>query len=248
MSAASGRNIPGDTCLHQQTVDDDREGHSVCLLCGLVLEQLYQQQDRRETLIQTSPEKMREEEDPVCKFLLDVAAHAEIPKSVISYAMSYLKKIQYQLMWHEPRFSDKTLASYALYETLSRNSISRTAEEIAFFTQCKLTKLWAVESALNLKDTLNHPLDYVERFCTLLDLEFQEMKTIRGIVGNMFGWGGIRPQCVVAVVIYLYCKELNKKLSLVKICEMCDVSSTNIYAIIRKMKKPYVEKISLLYT
>jgi transcription initiation factor TFIIIB Brf1 subunit/transcription initiation factor TFIIB len=140
------------------------------------------------------------------------------------------------------------MASYALYETLSRNQISRTVQEIEFFTNCKSSKLWAVESALNIKETLNHPLDYVERFCRLLDFKYHDIKIINGIVGNMFGWGGVRPQCVVAVVIFLYCKETKNKLSLVKICEICDVSSTNIYAIIRRMKAQYREKVTLLYT
>lgn len=229
--------------MHRQTIDDDREGHSVCIQCGLVLQPIYQ----HSASVVFFPAAYKQQ-DPVLNFLLDVAAHAEIQRFIIDSSLSYFHKIKIQLQEHKPRFTDLVLASYALYETLSRNHISRTAQEIEFFTQIKLAKLWAVESALNLKDTLNHPLDYVERFCSLLDIEFHEMKIIRGIVGNMFGLGGIRPQCVVAVVIYLRCKETKQKMSLVKICEACDVSSTNIYAIVRKMKKQYSEKISLLYT
>jgi transcription initiation factor TFIIIB Brf1 subunit/transcription initiation factor TFIIB len=186
--------------------------------------------------------------DPTFNFLLDVAAHAEIQKCFVQQTFSYFNKIKRKLEKRTPKFPDRVLASYALYETLSRNGVSRSVQEIEFFTSCNLTKLWAVESALNLKDTLCHPLDYVERFCTQLSIKFHEMKVIRGIVGNMFGLGGIRPQCVVAVVIYLYCREIKRKMSLATICAVCDVSSTNIYAIIRKMKKTYAGKISLLYT
>jgi transcription initiation factor TFIIIB Brf1 subunit/transcription initiation factor TFIIB len=238
-------------CLHQQTIIDDREGDSVCLLCGLVLEVVYQQEWRWDRGGGGGGEAYSPYEnasDPTFNFLLDVAAHAEIQKCIVQQTFSYFKKIKIKLEQRTPKFPDRVLASYALYETLSRNNVSRSVQEIEFFTNCNLAKLWAVESALNLKDTLCHPLDYVERFCSQLSIKFTEMKVIKGIVGNMFGLGGIRPQCVVAVVIYLYCREIKHKLALAKICEVCDVSSTNIYAIIRKMKSMYTGKISLLYT
>lgn len=244
MSTGRGKNLPGDACKHQQTVDDDREGYSVCVLCALVLEPIYQQ-DGREKFSKTIVKAV---ESPIISFLLDVAAHAHIPQFIIDYSISYWKKIKIQLKGHRPRITDRTLASYALYETLCRNNLPRTVQEIECITLCKRAKLFAVESALNLQDAANHPLDYVERFCSLLDIDFYEMKIIRGIVGNMFGLGGIRPQCVVAVVIFLHCKETNKDLQITKICEVCDVSSTNIYAIVRKMKKMYSNNVSLLYT
>lgn len=248
MSKPSSRDLQGDVCPHQQTVDDDREGSCVCLQCGLVLEAIYQQPWRQEERDSSEVFSSSGQSDQIKTFLLDVAAHAEISACIVEYTYTYFKKIKRQLENHTPKFTERVLASYALYETLSRNKFSRTVQEISFFTTCSLSKLWAVESALNLKETLNHPLDYVERFCSLLDIKYHEMKIIRGIVGNMFGWGGIRPQCVVAVVIHLYCKETKNKLPLLRICEVCDVSSTNIYAIIRKMKKMYSGKITLLYT
>lgn len=243
MSKSRNKDLLGNDCAHRQTIDDDREGNSVCLECGLVLEPIYQ------PLWQEAADlSIVERNDPIRTFLLDVAAHAEIPQSIVEYSMSYYNKIKRQLQNHQPKFSEQVLASYALYETLSRNNISRSVQEIEFFTSCKATKLWSVESALNLKETLNHPLDYVERFCNALEIKYQDVKIIKGIVGNMFGLGGIRPQCVVAVVIYLYHKETKNKLPLLKICEICNVSSTNIYAIIRRMKKQYAGKITLLYT
>ena len=220
----------------------------MCLLCGLVLEVIYQNAWRRGGGGRKASFTNDSASEPMLHFLLDVAAHAEIPQCIVQQAFSYFKKIKMQLEKQVPKFTDSVLASYSLYETLSRNSVSRSVQEIEFFTNCKLAKLWAVESALNLKETLNHPLDYVERFCALLEIEFHQMKIIRGIVGNMYGLGAIRPQCVVAVVIYLYCKEIKRKMSLVRLCEVCDVSSTNMYAIIRRMKKMYSGKISLLYT
>ncbi len=214
-----------------------------------MLEPIYrdqQQQPHPSELVMKT--RCPEKEGLIVNFLLDVAAQAHIPQFIVDRSGTYFKKIKVQLAKKKIVFKDTAIASYALYETLSINNIPRTAREIEVYTQCEKSTLWAIESALNLRDTLNHPLDYVERFCTLLYLDFHEMKIIKGIVFNMFGFGAIRPQCVVAVVIYLFCKENKRKISLTQICEVCDVSTTNIYAITRKMDKRYVEKISLLYT
>ena len=140
----------------------------------------------------------------------------------------------------------RRVASYALYETLSRHNVPRTASEIQYFTGCDTSLLFKIESSLHLTETLNKPQDFVSRFCSILNLRFRDERRIKSIVENMFGMASIRPHCIVAVAIFLYCKEKNIDCPLKRICETCDVTSTNIYSVIRKMKTLYVNKITLL--
>lgn len=243
MSKRNSRGDEANECTHSETIDDDREGECVCLQCGLVLEKIYQTQKYEATPFVDSQNDTSE----INKFLQDVGAHANIPQSLLQYAECYFQKIKKQLDGMK-KFKDKEMASYALLETLSRHKVPRPAQEISFFTTTETTKLFAVETALNIRETLSHPLDYSDRFCALLGLSFWDSKMIKGIVFNMFGLGNVRPQTVVALVIYLYCIEKNISMSLTEICEVCSVSSTNIYKLSRNLKEPYKSKISLLYT
>ena len=229
-------------CPHSKTIDDDREGQCVCLQCGKVLDQIFQAQSNEGV-----PFHDEENNANINSFLLDVGAHAEIPLSILKYAECYFQVIKKQLQ-EKKKFKDKELASYALYETLHRHKIPRPMPEITYFCDVNPVKLFAIETALNIKETLCHPLEYSDRFCTLLGLSFWDSKIIKGIVFNMFGFGNVRPQSVVAVVVYLYCKEKEINIPLSQICETCSVSSTNIYKLARKVGEPYNSKITLMYT
>jgi transcription initiation factor TFIIIB Brf1 subunit/transcription initiation factor TFIIB len=243
MSKGYSRNNETYDCPHSETIDDDREGECICLQCGLVLEPLYQIQKPEATFF-TDPQSDLQE---ISQFLQNVGAHGNIPQSVLTYTMSYFKKIKKQLVGKK-KFKDKDLASYALLETLCRHKIPRTVIEISYLTQTDTNKLFSIETALNINETLSHPQDYSDRFCTLLGLSFCDSKIIKKIVLNMchLGNANARPQTIVALVVYLYCKEKDIIMPLTKICEICSVSSANIYKLARNVQEPYKSKITLM--
>ena len=161
-------------------------------------------------------------------------------------AVTYYDKIRLQLAERRPKLGDKVLAAYALYETLSKHQVPRSVQEIEYLTSIKPGKMFAVESALNLTDTLNCPQDFVSRFCSLLELKYRDEVIIRKILANTLKLklSNVRPQCAVAVITHLYCKEKKYKITLKKICEICAVSPTNVHNLTRKIDQTYVNKIS----
>lgn len=246
MFGSRKQNFSSDDCPHQQTVDDEREGNSICITCGLVLQPIFLGNSWEQG------KKHLPECESVSKtmnrhaFLRDVGANAHICESIINETISYYEKIRDRLKNRKPRFNDNVLVAYALYETLSRNQVPRSVQEVEYLTDSKPGKMFAVESALNLVDTLNCPLDFISRFCSLLDLKYADETMIRNIVKNasQLRLSNVRSQCTVAVIIQLYCKEKKYKITLKKICEICGVSPTNIHNIIRKMDKNHVTKIT----
>jgi transcription initiation factor TFIIIB Brf1 subunit/transcription initiation factor TFIIB len=244
MSSRYSGNNERNGCPHTETIDDDQQGECICLQCGLVLEPVYQTQVNETRHFNDPENDMRE----IDEFLKDVGEHAGIPLSIINYTEWYFQKIKKQLL-AKKKFKDKDIASYALYETLCRHKIPRTVQEIIYFTSTTAKQMFAIESELNIKETLNHPLDYCDRFCSLLGIDFWDGKIIKGIVFNMFGLGNVRPQSVVALVVYLYCKEKKLEITLTDICEVCSVSASNIYKLVREnVREPYRSQITLLYT
>jgi transcription initiation factor TFIIIB Brf1 subunit/transcription initiation factor TFIIB len=215
----------------------------VCTDCGLVLDQLYLPSYISPSDIYCA------EQDKIFIFLKDVCGNAFIANNIIYYSYNYYTKLKKDPSVIEKKFKDSIVASYALYETLCRHGNAFTAKEIAYFTGTPCNYLWKVENCLHVTETLNNPQDFVDRYCAMLTIDFYTSKIIKGIVGNMYGLGDIRPACVVAAVIYLYCcKEKNMQLTMKEICEVCDVSSGNIFKICKRLFPTYRNKISLLYT
>ena len=237
-SNSSTKSLSYSQCLHSKTVDDDIEGSCVCLECGLVLEPLF--------LHNFIPAKCSLDFCEIRAFLTDVCANAAMPEYIISYTYQYFKSLSNDYAIKEKKFNKKAIAAYALYETLCRHKIPRTIAEIEYFTGVTSNVIWNIETSLTISETLSYPQDFVERFCTLLKIKFCHTKIIKRIVGNMSGMGNIRPKCVVAAVIYMYCKQKNLKMSMKKICEVCFVSTGNMYKIIKNLRVDFMKNVSTI--
>jgi transcription initiation factor TFIIIB Brf1 subunit/transcription initiation factor TFIIB len=244
MRSASATNTVRNECDHSNSIDDEREGTNVCIDCGLVLDQLYF--PSRSAVLN---EHDYSAPDKIFLFLKDVCGNAFIADNIIYYAYNYFNHLKKDMSIIDKKFKDTVIASYALYETLCRHGNAFTAKEIAYYTGTPCNYLWKVENCLHMSEMLHNPQDFVERYCAILKIDFYTTKIIKGIAGNMYALGDIRPSCVVSAVIYLYCvKEIKMKLTMKDICEVCDVSTGNIYKICNRLLPMYRNKISLLYT
>lgn len=223
MSRAFGKNISRNACSHDNTVIT-AEDECVCTQCGLVLQQLF------------NPSTWHcfpvSDKDDITDFLHDVGDRAHIPGNIVVHAEHYYKKIKGLL----PKFQNKILAAYALYESLNKFEVPRMAEEIEHYSGVKLKDIWSVESNLSLEIPLSDPINYVHRYCVLLNFSYTEQTTVRRTVWSIqcLPLGNLRCNCLVAVIIYLFCKEEKKKITLRKICETCNISATSVHRVIRQ--------------
>lgn len=254
MSSKHTSSCNGSSCTHSETVDDDHTGECVCTQCGLVLGPVYQDELPKHDVedswcFQNFQNGSRSES--VRDILQDLCSHAEIPRCIMEYAENYFKQIKTKISKNKTgkKFRDKDLVCYALQETLGRHEINHIADELPYFAGVKLSIQFQIESALGITTSLCNPLDYCERFCNLLEMSYLEMKIIRGILFHLqVMLSSHRPQSVVALAIYLYCLETkNQSLSLLKICEICRVSSKNIEKLKTNLGEPYISNISILY-
>lgn len=223
----------GYGCIHKSTVEDYREGTVVCIDCGLVVDDKLMSVGPIVKSKMLESEKMRE--DQLSNYLADIVANNMIPTYIIPVTINYFKCVKNKLNNGGKRFPDKIIIAYALYESLHSEGIPRTAQEIAYFSNCPASKLWDIESILNLNQSLGNPVNYIERYCTLLGLKYSDTKLVKSRVEKMNQVA--RPQCLAALALYLYCKENQLKISLKTICDVCAVSTTNIHAMLRRKNK-----------
>ena len=234
--------LQGNACDHFNTIHDDREGTYICTDCGLVLEESYCREVPFNAIIENDCDKL----DDAYKFLQNVCEMGHLGKCFIEYAITLTKKLKFQIK--ECKYKEVDLAVYALYETLHRFDSPRTPQEICYLSGMDISTLWKIEKEMNHPHIIaSDPTMFVERYCSYLDLSFWDKKIITEIARNMYGMGN-KPNCLVAVATYLYCKQNNLSTSLKSICEVCGVSTSNVHKIVRNMNEKYIKDIYLLCT
>ena len=191
------------------------------------------------------------------EFIVDICVNAEIPNNVTRYAVKYYGKLRREQR-QQPQisvFSRQTIASYAIYEALNQFEVPRLVEEVAYLTGVKRERIWQVEAelaSLGVNGAVHEPEHYVSRYCNLLGLSYPEQLMIQDAVAclnsavDRIPLGNLHCNCLVGVVIYLLCKlgkkhnpsktTVTSKLSLMQICDTCDISATSIHRVIRQMK------------
>ena len=230
MSGTRGSHFSTNECSHCNVVDN-WEDESVCTDCGLVLlTQAYSTANWTSAKPYTSSNSIHE-------YIKDVGENACIAESVIIHATNYYDQIRSTLV---KTFQDKHIAAYALYESLNKFEVPRLVEEIEYYSGVKLQKLWEIETSLILETPLNDPKHYVHRYCTMLNFSYADQMFVRDVVERIqtdLPLGNLRCNCLVAVIIYLHCKETKKKITLRKICEICSISATSVHRVIRQLNE-----------
>jgi transcription initiation factor TFIIIB Brf1 subunit/transcription initiation factor TFIIB len=191
--------------------------------------------------------------DPI-ELIKHVCANANICDSVGDYAISIMKTTV-NLNTNKKINSNRkieAIAAYAVYAAGVKMNCPRQMEEIANSFNITVRQIWEVQKLM--AHTGNAPevkaVDYVNRYCSLLELEYPDCLVIiklASCVKLKKKVGSIKSSCLIAVIIYLYCKEKNIALPLKKILQVCGgISATSVFRAIRKIDKDHVSKITLL--
>ena len=226
-------------CRHSQTVDDYTTGDCICSECGLVVENILSPAS-----FQAST-KISACQFRISEFLKDICANMQIADCVISHAVDRYNMIEKQLRkekkgekWHH------IMAAYSLYETLDKLKIKKAPHEIALYSGISVKELFALQASGIIPLMQNDPTSYVDRYCAYLNLEYSHAFLIKEIVQKLDITGSYTSNCIVAVSIYLYCREKGIKKSLKEICETCTISPSNVHKVIRKIKIDHKTTVS----
>lgn len=195
------------------------------------------------------------------ELLIELSERGLFPRNVAFRSISKCQEIRNILRQQQQRdlpptmkkYSPFEIAALALYLTLIEHEITRTPLEVSQFFQVRVRKVWELEkrtagllmTSLPARSSCSTVMEYIERFVGLLNLPYSHCSKIKDLCLQLYGYGGMSPQCLAASVIYLYCcnmttaKEENQqqqdlKLSLRHIGETCHLSTENIRRNIRK--------------
>jgi transcription initiation factor TFIIIB Brf1 subunit/transcription initiation factor TFIIB len=241
MSGRCEQNISHDACTHLETIEDDRTGDCVCILCGLVVGQLFYTAFEEKKNVLQDVNNFKD----VNNFIQDVCANCNISRNVADISFQHFQKLKSSIT---KKISNFHLATYAIYDILNQWGIPRPPEEICFYTGTRVNKLFAIKSLIKFSTTTNNPKDYVSRFRSSLGLTYTDAKNIDIIIDEISELlGNLKSTSLVAIAMYLYVKLRKLNITLKKICENCQVSPTSVHRALRSINVSDREKIGKMF-
>jgi hypothetical protein len=214
----------------------------VCEDCGVILGQL---------MLHNSSQLFDTDDDnnahPVKKYFHNVSKENHFPHYVARKSFEVWTTHFSSVRSHSQLY--RASIAYSLYEALFYADIAYTMQEVARITGVDVTKMIRVEKKMNLgNNTRIRPEHLIERYACILNIEYIHIKFMLSIVRNLIAFHHIKPQCVVALVIYLYCKEANlAEPDLKTICSVCEVSTNNVLKLSARFREEVSSNVMALY-
>jgi transcription initiation factor TFIIIB Brf1 subunit/transcription initiation factor TFIIB len=204
---------PENLCTHVHQVTDEREGTIVCTICGLVLTtQIFQESYACDT---------NEKEYALVKKINDILNKLNLP---VCFTTDILKRC----LRMPPR---KHLLEYVVYLSLHECGFPISIKDIACVTGISDSKIYDLQD--NDQSICLQPKDLIEKYCTMLNLDFKTCSLIKEELPTIIETGH-NPLTVIASTIYKYSRRNKLKLSMKQIATVVNISTVSIQRYIRK--------------
>jgi transcription initiation factor TFIIIB Brf1 subunit/transcription initiation factor TFIIB len=226
------QDLCNDECFHPSTMNND-EGFYVCIDCGLVIEQAF---DNTATFINSSSyseienypgSSTQKRPEYNAEMILFETCHRYNLANIIFYqAKKAIKTIRKRKL----KISSDVVAATALFETLTRMNVPRTADEVCSMFNISQAQLWNNHNPTEIINSdlmIDQPIKMGERFAALLNLPFKDLqqtfKKLAEFSKNAFG--GYRPQSLAAAAIFSFTRNSKAyRITLDRISEVTGVS------------------------
>ena len=209
-------------CLHiGTTIEDTREGTTVCTQCSRVLElnmsfpdpKLWQKKDE-------------ESSSNVYNFVYDSCHRMHLPLAVVERILHQYKKFQKNPAFKKTNY--EILAAYSIYYHLKQENIGRSIETVARFTGVDSNRIWRCE----LSDESSPLPIQIENLIRVnykyLNLSEEDCQNII-VISNFFKDTNYSPVTLSATLTWTYCKIQKINASLASVRALYNCSHMSIY-------------------
>ena len=202
-------------CIHTNVIDDNGDGFSVCLDCGLTLDIVYSQYKNNGTEIEGNLEQVefirhRKEEVDLIKTLKDIW---HFPEQVINDTIDlYLKLLEKRRKEKRKKnIFKKKLFAFCFYKSLLNHNCSNSIEEICLLFDIVNVKTFSqIAFEENIEIDCNI-YDLLTRFCTNLKFTFKEKQEINNYLKKIQNRTNLQSKtlCSIAILHYHYINGTN---------------------------------------
>lgn len=266
-----------ESCPHTDIWLDESEGNEVCTQCGLVLQPIYLHPFSATTYKTEQTQTSSEEQ-----MLIDIFFNNCLPYCYFDETFQLYKKISEKLLQKnnclrndearcQSRISREEIIAFCIFHVMEQNGTPFTPQEVlrmlniraaATFDKPKQLKLfWRIENICSefIETSTWSITDFVSRYAGYLCLSQKDINSLQKIIIPFDQFYAaefnFRPQTIVSVVMYLYCKIMHTstgekmyKKSVREVCEVTNTCSPNIHKIIKKLNVEHVKDIRSILT
>ena len=217
-------------------MEDEREGHAVCVECGLVMEPIYLHPPGETNDVQIPLMKNIDEKDE--GDLLTLCDKLQLCPNVtrkVLEAWEPVKKWHAGSKKHEEKHSKRGLMVMVVYQSLIEQNIPRPISHLCQEAGLHPKTVWhwtKMYYQKNDKDSekMADPLEMCEYFLKPLNLSFRDIKEIKKMVSR-YETLSFAPKTLMTACAYVFLRRKKEKseYSIQKIAKLLGVSVMSVY-------------------
>ena len=204
-------------CSHQ-IVDDEKEGCSVCILCGYVIEQ--------QLFVSSFKDKNFSENN-----FLSTNTNDEDEIREILHRMNMPDSYSHTIMSKKTKRNSNSIP-YLIYKTLNEDGCPISIKEISAVTGMTDSKIYKHQE--NDAIIISRPELMLEKYCNFFGLDFNSYTVIKEIIEKKSRLGGHNPLTIIGANIYLHSKEIGRKIPMKTIARELKISCISIQRYLKK--------------
>ena len=219
-------------CSHENTVICHTEGDTVCVDCGLVVEDFLTHNETH--AFQTFSKSFYHFTE--CDFSKDYydivhlcsRFHLDDGHTISRIYEKYLR------VKNEKKFRKEEIISFVMYQFFKSENVPRSMKEISENTSISKNKLWKIERSQNYKLPSSTPKQLLETYFTHLNLSFKDKIAISDLIDS-FKWTetSFAPSSICSGLCYFYCKEKKIHMSMKKVAAVFHVSVMSVHRFLK---------------
>jgi|GEM_PF-2726231 len=207
-------------CSHENIIDDEREGCSVCTNCGLVLEEKLFLPSYNETYFASCFQTVVQSETK--QNVKELLHRINLPST-------YSNEIAEKCL----RKKSKTKSiPFLLYQTLNENGCPISIKEISAVSGQSNSEIYKHQEKNDV--IILRPEEMLEKYCNMLKLDFKDYSVIKENIKGCLKTGH-NNLTIIGANIYLHCKTF-KKIPMKVIAKTLNISCISIQRYLKKLK------------
>lgn len=223
-------------CLHEETIDNYREGEVVCTLCGLVLDQIFGSCYK----YRGAPYIVDEIDDfAIRETLMDVMGNINLPNGLKEQMLVEYKvhRVNKKLRL----FKNNEILCFTIYDNLIKNEIPRQLDDICYRCHVKRSRICSIQTETEFNDL--DPTLLVERIIGELEIPYNNLGKIIAVVRQLEEISCAKPETMTACAIFAHMMQGEKNLFhqdkniLKSICHHCDISESSVKSLFKRYRK-----------
>jgi len=223
-------------CKHETKLDDWTEGCVVCMDCGEVLEPIFDN-----ALMKFNPPP-DENLNKMTKLAQEFVFNNNLDESILKKGAALFACLftRHKMELKKIKMSEKNILIYCLIDAMTQEEIPYNVDMIYEQLGGARKSYWKIFN-LHRSAHLSKPEHFMNYYKWALQLDYKDYSNLM-VICTRYEYLDMQPSCLAAGIVYRYCRDMKKNITMKSVSEVLHVSKQSIQKFIRRdLVKSYHE-------